>query len=59
MYTCKILEATKSLHATNKTQHNQINKYFFKIIEENTSYCVYCVCVCVCVCVCMGEFGWF
>ena len=57
MYTCKILEATKSLHATNKTQHNQINKYFFKIIEENTSYCVYCVCVCVCVC--MVQFGWF
>ena len=35
MYTCKILEeATKSLHATNKTQHNQINKYFSKILEE-------------------------
>ena len=35
MYMCKILEeATKSLHATSKTQHNQINKYFSKILEE-------------------------
>ena len=62
MYTCKILEATKSLHATNKTQHNPISKYFKKILEENTSYCVCCVCVCVCVCACVcvyGEFGWF
>ena len=42
MYMCKILEeATKSLHATNKTQHNQINKYFSKILEEKKKVAVF------------------